>query len=391
MSIANHSLRLLAGAAVGLFALSCASAEADWSDALRFESDDRAHSLKIGGRLHADTGWVDADDPESDDHFNEIRRARLNLSGRFFNDWRYFYEYDFASDQDFKIKDAYLGYYGFDRVRIKLGNLQEPVSLDELTSSNAITFMERAMINVFAPGYRLGLRVNTWGDEWSLAGGVFEGTVRGRDDEVDEGWGVAGRAVYAPRIGQDVQLHAGISSEYREPRSDERVSYRTRPEVHLVDRFMVSTGTLSRVDHTVTSGLELAGVWGAWSLQGEYLRTDVQRTGRPDVVFDGWYLQGSWFINGGQRNYDSKEGSFDRVKPQGDYGDWEIAARYSTLDLEEDPITGGEEKNWTLGLNWYVDEHTRLMTNYVTAQADPNRSGESESLKAWMFRFQFAW
>jgi len=109
------------------------------------------------------------------------------------------------------------------------------------------------------------------------------------------------------------------------------------------------------------------------------------------VVFDGWYLQGSWFINGGQRNYDSKEGSFDRVKPQGDYGDWEIAARYSTLDLEEEPITGGEEKNWTLGLNWYVDEHTRLMTNYVTAQADPNRSGDSESLKAWMFRFQFAW
>ncbi len=370
-------------------AISCGANASDWSNALRFESDDKAYSFRIGGRLHADIGSIDADDPASDGSFDEIRRARLNLSGKFLRDWRYFYEYDFAADHDFQVKDAYIGYYGFDRVRIRLGNLQEPVSLEELTSSNATTFMERALINALVPGYNLGLRINSWGEDWSLAGGLFEGSARGRDKEIDEGWGVAGRVVYSPRIGRGNRLHFGVSSEYREPREDNRVSYRTRPEVHLIDRAMIATGTLSRVDHTLTSGLELAGIWGSWSIQGEYIRADVQRTGRPDVVFDGWYLLGSWFITGGRRDYDPKDGAFDKVVPKADHGDWEIAARYSTLDLEQDPITGGEEKNWTLGLNWYVDRHMRLMANYVDAEADPNRSGSLERLKAWMFRFQY--
>ncbi len=361
----------------------------DWSDALRYESADKAYSFRIGGRLHADAGRVDADDPASDGGFDEIRRARLNLSGKFLRDWRYFYEYDFSSDHDFQVKDAYVGYYGFDRVKIKLGNLQEPVSLEELTSSNATTFMERALVNALVPGYNLGLRINTWGDEWSLAGGLFEGAVRGRDEEIDEGWGVAGRVVYAPRIGKHSRLHIGVSSEYREPRQDNRVNYRSRPEVHLIDRAMISTGTLSQVDYTLTSGMELAGIWGGWSIQGEYIQADVQRTGRPDVVFDGWYLLGSWFFKGGQRDYDPKDGTFDKVVPMGEYGDWEIAVRYSTLDLEQDPITGGEEKNWTFGLNWYLDRHMRMMANYVDAEASPNRNGDLESVKAWMFRFQY--
>jgi phosphate-selective porin OprO/OprP len=143
------------------------------------------------------------------------------------------------------------------------------------------------------------------------------------------------------------------------------------------------------VDYTVTSGVELAGVWGPWSLQGEYLRTDVRRSGRPDQRFPGWYLYGSWFITGGQRNYDPKDGAFDQVKPRGKYGAWELAARYSVLDLEDDPITGGKEENWTLGLNWYADKHMRLMVNWVHAEADPNRSGRMENIEAWMARFQY--
>ena len=164
-------LRTAVSAVVSPLLYAQSTLAADWSDALRYSSDDGAFSIRLGGRLHADMGDVDADDPDSNGFFKEIRRARLNVSGKLFDDWRYRYEYDFASDNEFRIKDAYIAYYGFDKVKIKLGNLQEPVSLEEMTSSNNITFMERALLNALAPGYNLGLLVNTWGNDWSVSGG----------------------------------------------------------------------------------------------------------------------------------------------------------------------------------------------------------------------------
>ena len=361
----------------------------DWTDRLSYESRDGDFSVRLGGRLHGDVASIDYDDASSETD-EEWRRARLSLSGKLFGDWRYRYEYDFAADSDTQIKDAWVGYYGFDGLALRAGNQQEPVGLDELTSSNGITFMERALPNALVPGYYLGLLASTWGDQWNAAAGLFEGTIRGRDSGTDEGWGMAARAVYAPVDDTGRRLHAGASVEYREPPGDRQVSYSSRPEVHLSDRRLVATGTLNDVDYTLTSGLELAGVWGPWSLQGEYLRVDVQRSGRADVAFDGWYLMGSWFITGATRDYDRRNGSFDPVRPSGKLGAWELALRYSVLDLEDGPITGGTERNWTIGLNWYVNDRVRLMANWVDARANPDRDGGREDLSAIQFRFQWS-
>ena len=377
----------LAVAALG--ALAQPAAAADWTDRLRYESPDGDFSVRLGGRLHGDIASIDYDDAPSQTD-DEWRRARLSVSGRLFGDWRYRYEYDFAADSDQQIKDAWIGYSGFDQLRLRAGNQQEPVSLEELTSSNGITFMERALPNALVPGYGLGIAANAWGEQWSAAAGLFEGKIRGRDDENDEGWGMAGRAVYAPVDDGGNRLHAGVSVEYREPPGDEQVRYSSLPEVHLSDRRLVSTGTLNDVDYTLTSGLELAGVWGPWSLQAEYLRADVERDGRPDVTFDGWYLMGSWFVAGGKRDYDRRTGSFDPVRPEGRLGAWELALRYSVLDLQDGPITGGEETNWTVGLNWYPNSSVRLMLNWVDARADPNSDGDREDLQALQLRFQLA-
>lgn len=32
--------------------------------------------------------------------------------------------------------------------------------------------------------------------------------------------------------------------------------------------------------------------------------------------------------------------------------------------------TGGEIDDWTIGLNWYLNPHTRLMLNYVRTDLD---------------------
>lgn len=382
-----HRWRLV-GVAL-LLAASTSPRAAPWEDALSYRSADERFTLRLGGRIHADVAHIDYEDPTSDATLGELRRARLSVSGKAFGDWRFRYEQDFAADQDDQIKDAWIAYQGFERVRIRAGNQQEPQGLDELTSSNAITFMERALPNAFVSGYALGLAAETWGEQWTAALGLFEGDLRGREDGVDQGWGLTGRAVYSPALGKGQRLHLGASLAYREPPGNDQVSFSTLPEVHLSDRRLVATGTLNDVDYTLTSGLELAALWGRWSLQGEYLRTDVQRAPRPDVVFHGWYVYGSWFVAGGQRAYDARTGSFAPVRPDGRWGALELALRYSVIDLEDGPITGGEERNWTLGLNWYINRNTRVMVNLVHAEADPSRDGGAEGLDAIQSRLQF--
>jgi phosphate-selective porin OprO/OprP len=70
------------------------------------------------------------------------------------------------------------------------------------------------------------------------------------------------------------------------------------------------------------------------------------------------------------------EGEFDRVIPARRGGAWEVAARYSTLDLNEDDpavdIQGGMAKNYTVGLTWYANTNIKWMLNYTWVDHDEN-------------------
>ena len=62
---------------------------------------------------------------------------------------------------------------------------------------------------------------------------------------------------------------------------------------------------------------------------------------------------------------------------QGGLGAWEVAGRYSTLDLDDDPIEGGEMEVFSLGLNWWLTQSSQLGLNYRVVGLD--RYGE----KGW--------
>ena len=353
--------------------------------ALTFKSADGDFSLRLGGRVHADAAWFsdDSDDVLNDDSRDaEFRRARLFVSGKILDDWRYRFEYDFAADDDYRIKAAWVGYNGFKPFTIRAGNVLEPFSLEAMTSSNNITFMERALPKAFTQNYKLGILMNTYGDNWTAAAGLFDGNIQNGSND---GWGVAARVTGAPVRSKRRLLHIGAALEYREP---DEVNYSTRPEANLADR-LTRTGTLHDVDNTITAGLESAAVYNSFSLQGEYMQVSVERNKqRSEPDFSGWYMYGSWFATGEYRRYNAKKGAFKQIRPKSRYGALEIAARYSEIDLEDENITGGEEDNITLGVNWYLNRNIRFMANHIWVDTDPDRNGNSESPNIFQLRAQ---
>ena len=59
------------------------------------------------------------------------------------------------------------------------------------------------------------------------------------------------------------------------------------------------------------------------------------------------------------------------------WGGWKVAARYSYIDLNSKDITGGRLKDMTLGLNWYVNNYSKIQFNYVRAFLDNKVHGDS--------------
>ena len=168
-------------------------------------------------------------------------------------------------------------------------------------------------------------------------------------------------------------IHLGASFTRRNP--DGPFTYRSRPESYLAQRY-VNTGSIETNSVRVYS-VEGAAVYGPLSLQGEYVTAelDTDLWGKRD--FDAYYVALSYFLTGEQRPY--KKGAFWRVTPNNNFrfrgeergwGAWELALRYSHVDLNDGPIRGGEESNWTAAVNWHLNANTRIMMNYIYAQPE---------------------
>lgn len=59
----------------------------------------------------------------------------------------------------------------------------------------------------------------------------------------------------------------------------------------------------------------------------------------------------------------------------GGHGTWEIAARYSYLNLNDGPIDGGRINDVTLGLNWYLNQYTKMQFNVTVHGVETDFGG----------------
>jgi phosphate-selective porin OprO and OprP len=328
------------------------------------------NTIKIGGRIQIDAATYSEDDPRHNDG-TEIRRARLFAEGILGGAWGYKLQYDFTGSGIDGIQDAYLDYKGLEHFKIRMGHFEEPFGLQNMTSSKYVLFTERGLPDVFEGGRNIGLQISRGGENWTATAGLFGEGRDGASSDNDEGFGTSGRVTYAPIYKKTHALHLGASAAYRSTGSTDTLRFRERPESHLTDTRLVDTGSFD-ADNYARFVSEAAYIRGPFHIQGEYYHTTVDReiSTNEGLGFNGFYVEGGWFLTGESMNYVASEGKFGRVTPKiavgkGGIGAWQVALRFSSLDLTDEDIIGGEEDNFTFGLNWYATPNIRFIANYV--------------------------
>src|SRR5262249_14509388 len=141
-----------------------------------------------------------------------------------------------------------------------------------------------------------------------------------------------------------------------------------RPESNTSSYF-VDTGELTG-DHAESMNVEALWGRGPFLISSDWTQAWVDAPQSGDPYFWGAYVVASYVLTGEHRPYDRKLGSARRILPQGRWGAWEIAARYSRVDLDDRLVDGGTFDRGTVGLNWWATRRWRLGVNYGVTNLD---------------------
>ena len=355
------------------------------SRSLFYHADDGQFQYRLNGRLQLDAG-VYRDTRHQRTYRAQLRRGRLGVTARLRRTWGVEFEVGHSGTK-LSIQDAWISYDGIPSALLKVGHFKEPFSLERLTSSVDTTFLERALPNALTPGRNLGLAYSHWGNHWRLTAGIFgqlerESVSHEHERTTDDGFATTTRFTVSPMKRTGRTVHLGVSASYRTPAINDTSPHvlrlRARTETRVNPTWFLDTGRLPDVNHFSVWGTEAAVVMGSVLIQGEYIQATVRRlppSPTSSTSFAGAYVHTAWLLTGETRRYSHtsrEDGEFQRIVPSHPKGAWEVAARYSWLDLNarKTSVNGGRARNLTFGVTWHANLYMRLLVNYVIVDDD---------------------
>ena len=394
----------------------------------RIRSDDGNFEAVFGARAHLDVHSFDNDkaspaypafgsqvsDGNPHSGFN-FRRGYTDVTVKFY-DFSFKFQNDFAAGTfPGSLREAWVG-AKLGPGQLTIGQFKAYRGMEELTSSNEITMMERPSTSstgiytgrqwLMGVGYK-----GIFADQLGYAVHAMSLTHTGMPIR---GSTYGGRLFWVPRQREGDILHFGVAYSV-DTASSESLSAQVVDIYGGRRGFTQSFGSAGAAvgpsnDHSQsTVALEAAYSFGPFTLQGEYAGVKLDNTHllsgmQRDSHIQAYYVQASWFVTGERTFYRKERGAFGKPKPARKWGAIEVAARYDAVEnkdqsLAENPCGTGTSKCQTqiltLGLNWYVREGVRLMLNYYLTEnsignAGPGTPNRTDSPSVISFRTQLS-
>jgi len=258
----------------------------------------------------------------------------------------------------------------FENINLSIGKQKEPISMERIMSMIQLPMQERSSVSdAFLPSRNFGVVLSGTGENqrWTWAGGVFNDWIDTGTDFGDSATQVIGRVTWLPFITEDESnlFHLGLG--LRQSNGKEGIQFLTEPEFNNSPIF-VDTGPLD-VNDGFQVNLEASWRKGPYWVHGEYVSTDVDSPSNGDLDFSGYHITGSWILSGEMRGYNKKSGIMGPIRIardvyHGGWGAWELGLRFSSLDLTDGPVDGGEMDIISLGLNWWLSPVFNVNLNY---------------------------
>lgn len=358
-----------------------------------------------------------------------FRRVRLRSDGVAYETFEYVAEIDFEQLNFVTFDHMWLGvrddYYG----ALRVGQVKVPQGMEMVGSDYHLTFIERsplfdAFLTLFAPGLYYQ---NSFLDQNVLFQTMFHRVQPLQFFTSDFGsgnYGSTSRLVVTPwyegdgagvlALGGSYQFRTGDLGRTLQPGGtgstfgDTQNVARFRSRINLRDATGIgSTNFLgSNASRAVDTGFmltdgihtvvpELLMNMGPLSIQADAAFTYVENARTlygggglaplQDVgtaMFWGGYVEASYLLTGETRGYDRRNGTYDRVRVREPFflvkgedgrthwgtGAWQVAYRYSFLDLNSKGINGGQLLQHEVALNWFMNDNAKLQFVYLNAE-----------------------
>lgn len=350
-----------------------------------WKSADGRSSFGIGGRMVTDVASLpemykkgEVADKTDSAAKTEVRKLYVAIEGQFADVWEYEIKWDFA-ENGVDLKDANLTYTGFENNDLTFGWQKVRYGMESTTSSKYLTYMERGLTDILSPDRGIGI---LWTHKYNMGITQLSYLVPNGNEENDADFRTdantfLGRVTFAPIHDKEDGrvLHFGLNAGYfKYDDKAEALEFEARPESHLAEKLVGVS--FDNPDNDYRFALEAAYATHGFLFAGEYAAVTVEDNDtNEDYTFDAWYLSASYMLTGESRKYKKSSGYFKEVKPDnpvsdGGYGAWELSARYSALNLTEDDMYGGDLRDITLGVNWYLENNLKLVFNYIHFDAD---------------------
>ena len=407
---------------------SCYAVNFTYKNGPRIKSDDGSFEIGLNGRGHFDVHALYPDQASPDypafgsqllsgdsTSFN-WRRTYASITGKIYG-VNFKFENDFAVNETtpfpHSLREAWVA-APLGPGQLTIGQFKPYRGLEEITSSNEITMMERPSTS--STGIYSGRQF--------LTGIGYRGMVRG-----NLGFGIhvmslahfglplegityGGRVVWLPVDKPGHILHLGLSAS-RDTANKDSLAARAADvyggRLGISQSLGVAGASPGSPNHNSQStfAAEAAYAIGPLTLQGEYAIAGLDNThqvnGRSrNSTIQAFYAQASWFLTGETAVYKKDRGAFGKPQPLSKWGALELTGRYDVAEnlnqsAGANPCRTGASKCQvqviTLGVNWYLNPNMRLMLNYYLTEAQHGNTGpgtphHTDQLSALSFRTQ---